>query len=149
MAKTAAEVTELLVAPTRAHCPEPVLAAMVCSHAGSMKSLLIGKFVGVGGITKTSDLPNPVLLAVGEEGVYAFEFKPRGFKMKVKKEVRRWVRSDVAIAVEGGTRMTAFSLCAPEGRYDFEATTMNRDGSNDVLDQFIDRVGRVPEEESI
>jgi trehalose/maltose hydrolase-like predicted phosphorylase len=143
MAKTVEQMMETMVAPTRDHCPEPVRAAMVCSHGGSMASALTAAVTRFGGLTKTSDLPNPVLVAVGEHGVYAFSFKPRGFKMKVKKEVRRWNRADVAIAGGDGTRIKSFSLCAPEGHYDFEATTMNRDDQNALLDTFIDAVGRV------
>jgi len=149
MAKTPAEMMEKMVAPTREHCPEPVRTAMVCSHAGSMKGVLLHTAARVGGglfggLAKTSDLPNPVLIAVGDQGVYAFKFKPRGFSMKVKQEVRRWKRSEVAIEVGDGTRIRAFSLCAPEGYYDFEVTTMGSDRADEFLERFIDSIGRLP-----
>lgn len=148
MAKTVNQMMQKMVEPLQKHCPEPIDAAMACSHAGTMVrglQVAILRTGAFGGIGKTSDLPNPVLIGVGEQGVYAFTFKPSGFKLKVKKEVRRWPRSDVAIATGEGTRINSFSLCTPEGHYDLEVTTMNSDRANELLDRFFDRIGRLEE----
>ena len=122
-------------------CDEPIVTAMTCSHAGSMSSLLASKLMGDGGgIAKTSSLPNPVFIAVGTNTVYAFDYKPRGFKFKIKKEVARWPRSGLSVAVEKTGSMTAFSLNTAEGEsYALEVATMM--GGKVLVDAFLASLG--------
>ena len=146
MAKSAEQMMETMVAPVREHCPEPIDVAMICSHAGSMAMAGIAAVTRVGpGLTRTSDLPNPVLIAVGEANVYAFKFAPKGFKLKVKKgwEVARWRRDEVSAIVGKDKRVQAITLRTPEGDYDFEVTTMKRGSATEALDRFADRIGRL------
>ncbi len=127
MGKSPEQMIAMMVDGAQPHCDEPLDSAMICSHAGSMSSALTSRFVPLGGgLTKTSDLPNPVLIAVGPTTVYAFKYKPRGFKVKLKKgsEVARWPRSsiDVERTKEGG--ISQFALVTEQGEvYALEVTT--------------------------
>ena len=53
-----------MVEALQPHCDEQIIAAMTCSHAGSMSSLFISKlFGGFGAGAKSSNLPNPSQLS--------------------------------------------------------------------------------------
>jgi hypothetical protein len=121
------------------HCPEPIIAAMTCSHSGTMARTLVTKllFGGFGAAWGTSGLPNPVFLAVGRETIYAFDYRPRGFKFKIKKEAARWPRKDVRVEVEPGERMFKFTLSLPSGeRYPLEIPVFM--GGRELARFFID-----------
>jgi len=130
-----------MVDAVQPHCDEPITAAMTCSHAGSMSSLLASKLAGGAlGTARTSDLPNPVFLAVGNDTVYAFHYRPRGFKFKIKKEAARWPRRDLTVAVEETSRMCYFTVTTASGdSYALEVTTVM--GAKDLVDVFIAALG--------
>ena len=99
MDKKTKEQMAKMVDALQPHCDEQIAAAMTCSLSGSMSSLLVGGLVtqlismlqGRSGRSSQSvKLPNPVFIAVGSKSIYAFDFKPRGFNYKIKKEVARW-----------------------------------------------------------
>lgn len=119
------------------HCNESITAAMTCSHAGSMSSLFFSKLAGgIGGLSRTSELPNPVFIAVGQDTVYAFDYKPRGWKFKIKKEVASWPRGDLQVAVEETDRMCYFTMTTGSGDvYAMEITMIM--GGQDIVDLFI------------
>ena len=123
------------------HCDETILSAMTCSHAGSMRSLLISKLLGgAGGTGKSFKLPNPVFIAVGPKTIYAFDYRPRGFNYKIKKEVARWSRDEVTIESENTGAMANFSLTTNSGeRYDLEIPTMM--GAREIVDAFFETLG--------
>ena len=122
------------------HCDEPIEAAMTCSHAGSMSAVLLSKLTGgMVGPDRLSELPNPVFIAVGSDTVYAFDYRPRGFKFKIKKEAARWPRRDLRVAVEHTDRMCYFTMTTGSGDvYPLEVTTVM--GAKDVVDLFITAV---------
>ena len=126
-----------MVDAVQPHCDEPITAAMTCSHAGSMSSLVLSKLTGgMTGLNRTSDLPNPVFIAVGSNTVYAFDYKPRGFKFKIKEEVARWPKGDLGVAVEETGKMAYFTLTTGSGDvYAMEVATMM--GAKDVVDLFL------------
>lgn len=130
-----------MVEAIQPHCDEPITAAMTCSHAGSMSSLLFSKMSGgIEGLNRSSDLPNPVFIAVGNETVYAFDYRPRGFKFKIKKEVARWSRRDLDVAIEEASRMCYFTITTGSGDiYAMEVTTVM--GAKDVVDLFLAALG--------
>jgi hypothetical protein len=99
------------------YCQEEILSAMTCSHSGTMARTLISKIFlgGFGAAWGTSGLPNPVFIAVGRENIYAFDYRPRGFKFKIKKEAARWPRKNVIIETEPGDRMFKFTMAVPTG----------------------------------
>ena len=115
-----------MVDAVQPYCDEPITAAMTCSHAGSMGSLLSSKLAGgIGGIARTSDLPNPVFIAVGTNIIYAFDYRPRGFKFKIKKEAARWPRAEVTVEIDMTGRMTYFTITTNSGEsYAMEITTI-------------------------
>ena len=118
------------------HCDEQIVAAMTCSHAGSMGSLLISKlFGGTGGGARSINLPNPVFIAVGSKSIYAFDYKPRGFKFKIKKGVARWSRNEITVDAENTGAMANFVLTTGSGEsYQFEIPTMM--GGRELVDVF-------------
>lgn len=122
------------------HCDEPVVSAMVCSHAGSMRSALTAAVNPYGGrIARTSDLPNPVMIAVGQSTVHAFKYKPKGFKVKLKKgaEVARWPRSAISAQIDAEGKVTKFSLMTADNEvYALEVTTAM--GGDEMFRHFFD-----------
>jgi hypothetical protein len=127
-----------MVDAVQPHCDEQISAAMTCSHAGSMSSTLISKFTGgIGAITKSFDLPNPVFIAVGTDTVYAFKYKPRWFSFKIKKEVARWPRDKVTVTAEESGTMITFILSTGSGEnYPFEVPVFM--GGKELVYKFID-----------
>lgn len=128
MAKSPEQQIQMMVDGAQPHCDEPLVSAMICSHAGSMASALTNAISRIGpGAPRTSELPNPVLIAVGPTTIYAFKYKPRGFKVKVKRgsEVARWPRSSIRVeAGERGTISSQFALVTERGEvYALEVTT--------------------------
>ena len=122
------------------HCDEEIVAAMTCSHAGSMKSGLFSKLLGgIGAGTKSSNLPNPVFIAVGSTSIYAFDYAPRGFKFKIKKEVARWPRDEVSVVTEKSRTMATFVLTLDSGEsYHFELPTIM--GGKELVDVFLEAI---------
>jgi hypothetical protein len=131
-----------MVDAVQPQCDEPIAAAMTCSHAGSMSSVLLSRVTGgMTGVSRTSDLPNPVFIAVGSDNVFAFAYKPRGFKVKIKKELARWPRADLTVAVEETGRMSYFTMATGSGDvYALEVATVM--GAKDVVDLFLTALGR-------
>lgn len=127
MAKSPEQMIEMMVEGAQPHCDEPLSAAMVCSHAGSMSTALMSAVTThFPSLRRGASLPNPALIAVGPTTVYAFKYKPRGFKVKLKKgsEVARWPRSDVHVEVgEAGRVTTPFALVAGDEVHELEVTT--------------------------
>ena len=123
-------------------CDDEIVAAMTCSHSGSMSSGLISKFLGGAGAgTKSSRLPNPVFIAVGTKSVYAFDYVPRGFKFKFKKEVARWPKDQVSVTIKKTGAMATFDLNTASGEsYPLEVPTMM--GGKELVEMFLDALGR-------
>lgn len=98
-------------------CEDKIIAAMTCSHSGTMSRTLISKlfFSGFGAGWKKSGLPNPVMIAVGQENVYAFDYRPKGFKFKIRKESARWPRRELMVETEPGGKMFRFTITPKSG----------------------------------
>lgn len=137
-----------MVDAVQPQCDEQIVAAMTCSRAGSMSSALVGsvfsgliaRLLGRGGGGKNShDLPNPVFIAVGAESVYAFDYAPRGFNYKIKKQVARWPKDEVSVAIEGTRGMVTFDLVAAGESYPLEVATMM--GAKELVRVFIEALG--------
>jgi hypothetical protein len=118
------------------HCDEEIVAAMTCSHAGSMGSMLIPRLFS----RKPSTLPNPVFIAVGSKSIYAFKYVPRGFKYKIKKEVARWPKNEVSVTVEKSSLMATIVLTTSSGEsHHLEVATMM--GAEELVDVFLEALG--------
>ena len=137
-----------MVDAVQPRCDEQIVAAMTCSRAGSMSSALIGsvlsglitRLLGRGGEGKKShNLPNPVFIAVGTESVYAFDYAPRGFNFKIKKQVARWPKDEVGVVVERTGAMVTFDLVASGESYPLEIATMM--GAKELVRVFIEALG--------
>lgn len=127
-----------MVDSVQPYCEDKIVAAMTCSHAGSMSSLVASKLLGGAGAgTQTSDLPNPVFIAVGENTIYAFAYQPRGFRFKIGKEAAQWKKDEVKVVSEQSSMMFYFSLNTKSGEsYPFEVPTMM--GGKELVQMFLD-----------
>ena len=131
-----------MVDAVQPYCDEQIVAAMTCSHAGSMSSTLMAKFMhGAGALSGSCDLPNPVFIAVGESTIYAFAYKPRGFKFKIKKEKARWSKNEVSLTAEETNMMVTFVLTIGSGEhYPLEVPIML--GGKELVHWFLEAIGR-------
>ena len=127
-----------MVDAVQPHCDEEIVAAMTCSHAGSMRSMLVPKLLGgIGGGRKSNRLPNPVFIAVGNQTIYAFKYTPRGFNYKIKKEVARWPKDEVSVEVEKTSMMASFVLTIDSGEsHSLEVSTTM--GAAELVDVFLE-----------
>ncbi|MEL7207984.1 MAG: hypothetical protein AAGK32_07075 [Actinomycetota bacterium] len=98
--KYRAKLTEQL-AP---HVPGEVRAVGMFTRPGSygmaaamQVSGLAGSLMGRSGAKKAGGLPLNVLVAVSDDTVHVFDYKPKGTKVKVKDEVATWARSDLRV----------------------------------------------------
>jgi hypothetical protein len=123
------------------HCDEPIAAAMTCSLPGSMGSLLISRILGgSGGSVQSVRLPNPVFIGVGTKSIYAFEYAPKGFNFKIKREVQRWPRDQVRVESRNSGVMANFTLTTDSGEsYSFEIPTMM--GGKELVNVFFEALG--------
>ncbi|MEN8208494.1 MAG: hypothetical protein ABFR50_04500 [Candidatus Fermentibacteria bacterium] len=138
-----------MVDSVQPYCDEPVIAAMTCSHAGSMKAALFAKFSdGAGGGHRSSDLPNPVFIAVGDSTIFAFKYKPSWFKFKIKKEVARWPKDQVVVTFEETGRMCYFLLTMKSGEmHPLEVPVMM--GGKELVHIFLDAMGGVAQSQGL
>lgn len=127
-----------MVDSVQPHCDEPMSAAMTCSHAGSMSSLVMSKLLGGAGAGgQTSNLPNPVFIAVGDKIIYAFAYQPRGWNFRIGKEAAQWQKDEVKVITEQASMVCYFSLNTSSGEsYPFEVPTMM--GGKELVQMFLD-----------
>ena len=130
-----------MVDAVQPHCDEEIVAAMTCSHAGSMGSALVSKLMGgIWGGARSSHLPNPVFIAVGAKSIYAFKYAPRGFKFKIKKEAARWRKDQVSVVAKMTSTMTTFTLTTgSDESHHLEVPTMM--GGKELVDVFLKALG--------
>ena len=130
-----------MVDAVQPHCDEPIAAAMTCSLAGSMASVLISRILGgSGGSVESVALPNPVFIAVGPKSIYAFEYAPKGFGFKIKREVVRWPRDEVRVETKNPGGMASFTLTTSSGETaSFEIPTLM--GGRQLVDAFFEALG--------
>lgn len=127
-----------MVDAVQPHCDEKIKAAMTCSHAGSMSSVLLSKLIGgAGAVTKSFKLPNPVFIAAGEDTIYAFKYKPWFMKFKIKKEVARWPKNEVDVTSEESGTMVYFAFNFSSGEsFPFEVPVMF--GGRELVQTFLE-----------
>ena len=130
-----------MVDAVQPYCDEHIAAAMTCSHAGSMSAALVSKLMyGAGALTGSSNLPNPVFIAVGECNIYAFDYKPRGFKFKIKKEVARWPKNEVSLTYEETSMMITFILStSSDESFPLEVPIVM--GGRELVHRFLEAIG--------
>jgi hypothetical protein len=130
-----------MVDAVQPRCDEKIIAAMTCSHAGSMSAVLLSKLMdGAGAGIRSSSLPNPVFIAVGESTVYAFHYKPWFFSFKIKKEAARWPRKALRVAVEESRAMVSFVMTTDTGEsHPLEMPIVF--GGKDVVQMFLEALG--------
>lgn len=147
MGKSPEQKIAMMVDGAQPHCDEPLESAMICTHPGSTAGALISAFSSLpaGGPTRTSELPNPVLIAVGPNTIYAFKYTPKGFKVKVKKgaEVARWPRSEMRVEAGEPGKIAVFALItSADDVYTLEVVTAM--GGREAYQLFIDALTSTP-----
>lgn len=82
----------------------PVLAVGTFSRSGSMGAMGLGQVSPLAASIKrrvdkgkTDGLPQNFVVAVTDQQVYVFDFKPRGSTIKVKEALRVWDRDQVRV----------------------------------------------------
>ncbi len=95
------EAQMMAVAP---HVQGELLAVGVFSRAGTMGSFGLGKVSPLAGMVKrgfekgkADGLPQNFVVAVTDQQVYVFAYKPRGTSIKVKDPLRVWGRDQVRV----------------------------------------------------
>jgi len=74
---------------------------------------------------------------VGSESIYAFDYAPKGFNFKIKKEVARWPRDEVRVESENTGAMATFTLTTGSGEsYSLEIPTMM--GGRELAGMFLE-----------
>jgi hypothetical protein len=128
MAKSPQEQLAMIMAAAQPHCDEPLETAMICSRPGAMGAAMLSAIGTEDYSARGNDMPPTTILAVGPSTVYAFKYKPKGFKVKLKggSEVARWPRDQLTVEVgEPGKVTSQFALVTQEGAtYPFEVTTV-------------------------
>lgn len=146
MAKSPEQMIAMMVDGAQPHCDEQLTSAMICSHAGQMMGAITSALLPMGsGVGRNSELPSPVLIAVGPTTVYAFKYKPKGFKVKLKKgsEVARWYRDQIDVQRVKEGRICEFVIVTADGGYyHLEVTTMM--GGQGAYDLFMGALNATP-----
>jgi len=127
----------LMIDAVQPSCDEAITAALTCSHAGSMGSAVFTTLSGLPiGMSRTSDLPNPVFIAVGADTVYALDYRPRGRKFKIRGEVARWPRRELEVASVFEQGMCYFTMKTPgDDVYAMEVATFM--GARPLVERFL------------
>ena len=115
------EGIDRLVAAVQPQLPEPVIAVMPAQRAGAYGRAL-GAAVGGGGLALFGErrakkaaggLPPNVLLALTASGLYAFGYKPKGFRGVTATPAMAWSRQGLGIATEPGRVTNRIVLHGP------------------------------------
>lgn len=144
MAKTPEQMLAVIVDAVQPHCDEVIETAIMCSRPGALGSTLLNA-VSTADVFSSSGngLPPTTIVAVGPTTIVVFEYKPKGFKVKVKdgSEVARLDRRTTTVEVGDGGMMTSqFALVGADAAYAFEVTTVR--GAREAFDQFIEVLQR-------
>lgn len=119
------------------HVADPVRAIGVFSRPGSlaMAGLMhISTAVAVSMEDRSSGLPRNVVMAVTDDAVHVFDFKPKGFNIKVKKEVATWPRAGITVTKgEGGMLATRVAFDWADGGHVELDSNIGGTGFNEEL----------------
>jgi hypothetical protein len=132
-----------MVDAVQPHCDEEITAAMTCSRAGTMSATLLSKVLdGAGAPITAIGLSGPIFLAVGANTIYAFKYKPRWFKFKIKKEIARWPKQGARVKAHETSMMCTFVLELGSGeQLPLEVPIMM--GGKELVHAFLDAIGQV------
>ncbi len=132
------------------HCQEEILAALTWSRTRTSMSeiaeVLGPQVLKPNACVRESRvspgvLPDPVLLAVGSESIYAFDFAPRLFGFEVKRLVVCWPRHDLTVAVERANTVTYLTITTRLGEsHALEVSTLTMPRGQ-LVEAFLDVLG--------
>ena len=101
------------------HVASPIRAVGVFSRPGSLAMagmMQISPASAMAMEDRSSGLPRNVVMAVTDDAVHVFDFKPKGFNIKVKKEVAVWPRAGIVVTKgEGGILATRVAFDWADG----------------------------------
>ncbi len=87
------------------HVADPIRAVGVFSRPGSLAMagmMQLSPAAGYAMEDRSSGLPRNVVMAVTDRSVHVFDFRPKGFNIKVKKEVATWSREGLVVTKGSG-----------------------------------------------
>jgi hypothetical protein len=82
-------------------------------------------------------LPDDLVLAVTDQAVHAFAYRPRGFSIRLKDQVALWRRADLGIAVHQGELSTLLTLEPRGGAGPLSLSSTSDDLSGHVLTELL------------
>lgn len=102
------------------HVDAPLVAYAACFRSGSYGSMALARATPLGGLImsmvgkkRAGGLPQNFVLAVTENKVHAFKYRPRGWSLKLGDEVAVWERAAVVVSAERAALSTHVTLESP------------------------------------
>jgi hypothetical protein len=126
-------------------CDEPLIAAHIFQHAGSVKAGIAGGLFG--GLTRrgmekdnarrAGGLPDAVLIALGPSKVYVFEYSPSGTQLPMKPPLIVWPRTGIRVTSAAKRVASKLTIEAPDGQtYELESASMTGRMGKMTLEMF-------------
>jgi hypothetical protein len=146
--KTAARM-QMMIDSVQPHCDAPVRSVIVCQHEGAMgRGLAAPISSGLGSALSRHDakklsggLPANVVLALTDDTLHAFAFKPGGWtlkpKLRIKGEVARWARADLVVAAERRNITNALTFTQHSSGTSFHLEATSAMGGQAYIDHFL------------
>jgi hypothetical protein len=103
------------------HLDAPVLAYAACFRTNSYGAMAVSKaasplagiLMNLAGKRKAGGLPQNFIVAVTEDTVHAFKYKPRGWTLKLGDEVAVWQRAGLRVTAQDTALTMRVTLEAP------------------------------------
>lgn len=139
------EGIDRLVAAVQPQLPEQVIAVMPAQHAGAY-GRAVGAAVGAGGAAlfagrrakkAAGGLPPNILLALTANGLYAFGYKPKGFKGVTATPAKAWPRQGLGIHTEPGRVTNRIVLHGPAVGEPIALEYASFGGGQQLLEDFL------------
>ena len=119
------------------HVAHPIRAVGAFSRPGSLARAGLMHVSPATAVTfedRSSGLPRNVVMAVTDDAVHVFDFKPKGFNIKVKKEVATWLRAGIVVTKgEGGVLATRVAFNWSDGGHVELDSNIGGGGFNEEL----------------
>jgi hypothetical protein len=127
------------------YCDEPLIAAQIFQHAGSVKAGIARGLLG--GIRprrmekeharRAGGLPDVVLVAIGQTKVYVFEYSPAGTQLEMRPPLIVWSRAGIKVTSSSKRVASKLTIEDPGGlTYELESTSMTGRMGKMTLEMF-------------
>lgn len=136
------------VAQVQPVCPRPIEALLWASHAGTLGRALMRRtnplgawLAGRRARREAAELPLNVVMALTDEAIHVYGYKPKGFGgIKVKRQVAVWPREGIRVELDpAGTVTTRATFHTPQRPVVLEVPTAM--GGDAILAAFLEQGG--------